>query len=545
MSTAPLPYYITAPGTEETPRMASTPFRQNVIDAAKIQAPLDALPAPSLANLNFGSSAPAVSAPALMPPVKMNRSVASSPNSGDSQILRDQMKQNYLDTTGSGVDQIQNPLLRGVARVGDIAASIFAPRLASIIPGTTLHHDMLVAQNRAQLAQDQAQQQAQLQQQSLQANIRHTNDESAGLEAPPAPEYDYVDTANGKVGILKGTTTAQPVTVNGQPVAPAVKEPTSAFELWHQQNPNGTIDDYNNAESKPLSQAEADSLNGIFDNLASKHGLPSGQFKAGMPHADALQIQGALNQAVGKQQGDTHITIQEGANAQRNANSGPMDTSDPSTQAAVNGVANGSVRLQDVFGRGASTAQKAAFVAAVKAVNPNFNSGDNEVENKARSYMISGQGGQTLNAGQTLTHHLDLYDKAVDAVRNGDVKTINAIGNELGVQMGNDAQTNLNLIRQGVAMEAARFYTGGVPGEAEINQFNQSLSGNGSPAQMHGGANTIRGMAAGKMAALQAQAKAGAQGKPNFDNGASQPETRIYQGHPYVKGANGWALQQQ
>jgi hypothetical protein len=147
-------------------------------------------------------------------------------------------------------------------------------------------------------------------------------------------------------------------------------------------------------------------------------------------------------------------------------------------------------------------------VAAVKAVNPNYNSGDHDIENSVRKYMTSGQGGATLTAASTLTHHLDLYDKAVDAVNNGDVKALNTIGNELGVQMGSDAQTNLNLIRQGVAMEAARVYTGGVPGEAEITQFNNSLSGDGSPRQMHGGAATVRAMMQGKIGGLQGQSEA-------------------------------------
>jgi hypothetical protein len=135
--------------------------------------------------------------------------------------------------------------------------------------------------------------------------------------------------------------------------------------------------------------------------------------------------------------------------------------------------------------------------------------------------MTSGQDAHTISAGQTLMHHTNLYDSAVDAVHNGNVQLLNKIGNEMGIQTGSDAQTNLNLIRQGVAMEAARYYTGGVPGEAEISQFNKSLSGDGSPAQMHGGANTIRSMATGKMQGLQGQYNAGMQGKPNF--GAQAP----------------------
>ena len=136
-------------------------------------------------------------------------------------------------------------------------------------------------------------------------------------------------------------------------------------------------------------------------------------------------------------------------------------------------------------------------------------------------YMTSGQGGSTITAGNVLTHHLNLYDKAVDAIQNGNVKVLNQLGNELGIQLGSDKKTNLDLIQQGVAMEAARYWTGGVPGDAEINSFKKSLSGDGSPKQMHNGANTVRAMAKGKLQGLQGQAQAGASGQANFNDVAA------------------------
>jgi hypothetical protein len=57
----------------------------------------------------------------------------------------------------------------------------------------------------------------------------------------------------------------------------------------------------------------------------------------------------------------------------------------------------------------------------------------------------TGQGGSTLNAGQTLTRHLDLYDKASMSSRMATpIRSMQS--NELGVQLASDAQTNLALI---------------------------------------------------------------------------------------------------
>lgn len=66
---------------------------------------------------------------------------------------------NYVNS-GSGVSQIQNPFLRGLARVGDVAGSILAPGVAAQIPGTTLHNRQLIAQESGIVGGLQGQQQA-------------------------------------------------------------------------------------------------------------------------------------------------------------------------------------------------------------------------------------------------------------------------------------------------------------------------------------------------------------------------------------------------
>ena len=89
---------------------------------------------------------------------------------------------------------------------------------------------------------------------------------------------------------------------------------TSDFELWHQQNPNGTAQDFQNMQAKPLTPQDAESRNAIWDKIADQYHLPKGQFKAGMPSADAAQLAGSLNNVISRGQGAQSITIkQEGA----------------------------------------------------------------------------------------------------------------------------------------------------------------------------------------------------------------------------------------
>jgi hypothetical protein len=502
---------ITQPGQPLVPPAAAAQFG----GVAPLGGSPQAAPSP------FGAS----SAPATPP-----APTASPMDTAQAKLNTDQKALTTLQTSGPGVSQIKNPWLRTIARIGDAAGTVLAPGVMSVVPGTTVHNWTLQNLKQGQVAGDQNSMQniAQLANTQAEARIHTAEAKQAENPTPAAPEYDYVDGPNGKVAIRKGTTTATPVTLpGGAPLGAKVEGPKTPLELALRDNPKLTAAEWDAQQQHPISQQEADTLNATWNPILAKHGLPIGQIKAGQPRAEATAATAAFNGAIGKQQGDTHITIAQQGQQQRAAASlartGPIDMSSPESQSALDEAAKGNVALSDLLPRGATFGQRAAVVAALKSRNPDYNSGDHAIENSVRRYMTSGAGGTTLAAGNTLTHHLDLYDKAVDDVQNGDVKILNKLGNEMQIQMGNDAQTNLALVRQGVAMEAARFYTGGIPGEKEIDQFNNNLSGDGSPGQMHGGANTVRAMAKGKMQGLQAQAQAGASGHANFPGTTPAP----------------------
>lgn len=81
-----------------------------------------------------------------------------------------------LQTDGAGLNQIQNPLLRGLARVGDIAGSILVPHAVAQIPGTTAHNLQLQQRQAGIVGQDQQAQQ--LAQQQLQQRLQNQDTQS-------------------------------------------------------------------------------------------------------------------------------------------------------------------------------------------------------------------------------------------------------------------------------------------------------------------------------------------------------------------------------
>ena len=110
------------------------------------QAALAALPTPNVvpaSGMGGMAAVPNLGAP------------TGGPVAVHSQAIDDSNRLDMLKNTGAGVDQIKNPWLRGFATVGDVALSELAPRLAQGIPGTELHHQMLLNQQNAIVDNDQ------------------------------------------------------------------------------------------------------------------------------------------------------------------------------------------------------------------------------------------------------------------------------------------------------------------------------------------------------------------------------------------------------
>src|SRR5262249_55423726 len=102
-------------------------------------------PAPSLGGMSMSApSAPSLSAPT-MPH-------ASLPIPGT--IQGDTLERQRLMATGSGIHQIQNPVLRGIAGTADTIGRIFLPGLERAIPGGEGHHQSLLGQNQTNINND-------------------------------------------------------------------------------------------------------------------------------------------------------------------------------------------------------------------------------------------------------------------------------------------------------------------------------------------------------------------------------------------------------
>ena len=122
--------------------------------------------------------------------------------------------------------------------------------------------------------------------------------------------------------------------------------------------------------------------------------------------------------------------------------------------------------------------------------------------------------------------------QAADALDNGDVRGLNAIGNQLGYQFGSDKTTNFNVIKNALSGEISKVFKGGQATDAEIKQVEQPFSSANSPAQLKGAIDNAVALMNSKRNALQQQYQAGVQAKPNFGGGqAAQQAVQQTTGH--------------
>jgi hypothetical protein len=185
-------------------------------------------------------------------------------------------------------------------------------------------------------------------------------------------------------------------------------------------------------------------------------------------------------------------------------------------------LASGQGKWQDFVSPRTPLSDKAQILAAVKAINPNYNSGDFEVEQEVKRQATSGSVGQQLLAIGTAREHMKLFSQLADALDNNDAQTLNKVGNFFGVQFGSDKATNLKIASQAFGGEVGRAFDGaGVIGK-EREQASAAYADYLSKGQFKGAVQTVDKLLAGKQKAAHEWFDQGVQAKPDFGQ-SNQP----------------------
>lgn len=149
-------------------------------------------------------------------------------------------------------------------------------------------------------------------------------------------------------------------------------------------------------------------------------------------------------------------------------------------------------------------------------------------------WATSGKGGEEINSFNTALQHADLLEKAVVAMHNGDVRTLNSLKNAWQREFGSSDITNFNVISNAYSREITKMLSSGHMTDNEIKDQGATLPANASDEQLFGAINSYRALATSKMNMRYNQYQQGLKGKPNFPQN-SQPNGA----EPTATGANG------
>ena len=493
--------------------MATLPIVPNQILALRSSQPVQfALPPPNVPPLD-NSTMPAMPTPALP-------NVVGPP---PSQLVLDTAKRDQMVNSGSGINQIKNPILRGLANAADIAGSVFTPRLDSLIPGTQSHHQLLMNQQNDLIGKDQAQQAADTAQQDAQAQVQQrqalAQQEAAKAQADLDPQKAVdpsktvqtddgvyqLDPDTGKYDIRVGDTVAKAKPMEVQAYEYALSKGANPMDAYSQ------VLGAKNTKDAPLPQQ-------YLDAISSGDTVKAGLIKRVIQDtstAPKIQIQ----QAAAAERAQALAT--KGAD---------VDVSSPDAIASLTAVAHGAAPITTLLPRGATVQQRQGVIAALLKINPNFNSGLASAISGTENDAAHGAMARNMTAIRTANDHLTQLGAAATALQNGNIQALNKIGNAYNVQMGGNAATNFSTVKNAVAGELAKALTGTATVD-EIHQMNSDISSAQSPQQISGVVKTYQALMRSKAEEQQRQYQSGKSGGPDFSlgsgSGAGSPSQKV------------------
>lgn len=150
----------------------------------------------------------------------------------------------------------------------------------------------------------------------------------------------------------------------------------------------------------------------------------------------------------------------------------------------------------------------------VKAVNPNFQATQYPVFQSTEQKFTNGSEAASATAINTVSGHLAILSSAAEALKNNDLRALNAVANSLGVQVGRSPVTTYKTIVNRVSPELVKAYVGSIGGgEQDRRQAADDFSANNSPEQLRNAIGVTAQLLQGKAKNLKAQYDRGTYGR--------------------------------
>jgi len=170
------------------------------------------------------------------------------------------------------------------------------------------------------------------------------------------------------------------------------------------------------------------------------------------------------------------------------------------------GMGKGAAQMRsEVLTRAAEIATGGGKTAEQAAADVRAGKADTAAVAKSVKDFATGIQGRQVNAFNTAIDHLDTMTKLSDALNNGDIKAINAIGNVIAEQTGKPAPTNFDTAKQIVTAEVIKAVVASGGGVTERQEAERKFATAKSPDQLKGAIDTYKQLLGGQLKSLNLQ----------------------------------------
>lgn len=136
--------------------------------------------------------------------------------------------------------------------------------------------------------------------------------------------------------------------------------------------------------------------------------------------------------------------------------------------------------------------------------------------------------GRTKRSMNTATDHLFTLEEAANALKNGDIRLFNSIGNRVNKEIGVAAPTSFDAVKKIVAGEIVKATTGSAGALGDRQEVEASIMSANSPEQLLEGISYYKKLMAGQLQSLELQWITGTnRGSNEFREGLSKRTLRL------------------
>lgn len=147
--------------------------------------------------------------------------------------------------------------------------------------------------------------------------------------------------------------------------------------------------------------------------------------------------------------------------------------------------------------------QGAMLSSWVNQAYPGYDASQYGAKTKARADFVSGPDGRSLTAINTAVDHLGTLSQLSNALGNGNIQAVNALGQAWAQQTGSPAPTNFEAMKQIVGDEIVKALVGTGGSQSDRAAAAETISKASSPQQLAGAIQTYQQALAGKLGPLR------------------------------------------